>query len=209
MPKSYKQYCPIAHALDTVGERWSLLVIRELMHGPQRYTDLLEHLDGCGTNILAARLRSLEEEGIVRRRTLPPPAASRVYELTDAGRQLQPVLQALCNWGLRALGPPAPDAVLAQGWLEQALRSLAACADPDLKLTVHCGGETASITGGDAQPGAIEGAQAVISGDPRGFYHLLVDADPAGVEVIGEPAAVAQLTEAVSVPRLQILPTTV
>jgi DNA-binding HxlR family transcriptional regulator len=204
--KSYNQYCPIAHALDTVGERWSLLVIRELMHGPQRYTDLLEHLEGCGTNILTARLRSLEEDGIVKRRTLPPPAASKVYELTDAGRQLQPVLQALCNWGLRNLGPPAPDSELVPGWLEQALRTLAACANPSLRLTVHCGGETASIAAGDARPGPVERAHAVIDGDPPGFYHLLVNGDLSGVEVEGDPLAVTQLTEAFAVPQLRIQP---
>jgi len=96
-----------------------------------------EWLDGCGTNILAARLRGLEANGIVRRRKLPPPAASSVYELTDAGRGLQPVLHALCNWGLRNLGPPTADVELPAGWLEQALRTLAACADPGLRLTVR------------------------------------------------------------------------
>ena len=90
------------------------------------------------------------------------------YRPAAAARSAGPV-----QLGLRRLGPPAPDAVLAPGWLEQALRSLAACADPGLKLTVHRGGETASITGGDAQPGAIEGAQAVIEGDPPGFLPYL------------------------------------
>ena len=89
--RSYDQYCPVAHALDLVGERWAMLVVKELMHGPQRYTDLAEHLPGIGTNILAARLRSLEECGVIAKRKLPPPAASRVYELTDYGRELKPV----------------------------------------------------------------------------------------------------------------------
>ena len=90
MAKRYEQYCPMAHALDLVGDRWALLVVRELMHGPKRYTDLVDHLPGIGTNILAARLRDLEGNGIVARRTLPPPAASKVYELTDYGRELRP-----------------------------------------------------------------------------------------------------------------------
>lgn len=194
--KSYKQYCPIAHALDVVGERWSLLVVRELVHGPQRYTDLLERLEGCGTNVLAARLRGLEEDGIVRRRRLPPPAASTVYELTEAGAELRPVLHALCNWGLRTLGPPGPDAELVPGWLERALRTLAGCADPGLRLTVHCAGETASIAGGDAVAGEIESAQAVIGAEPPGFYHLIVDGDVAGVDIDGDRAAVEQLVAA-------------
>jgi DNA-binding HxlR family transcriptional regulator len=83
MAKRYDQYCPVAHALELIGERWALLVVRELMRGPKRYTDLAESL-GIGTNILAARLRDLEACGVVTRRQLPPPAASRVYELTAA-----------------------------------------------------------------------------------------------------------------------------
>ena len=86
MPKRYEQYCPMAHALDLVGERWVLLIVKELMRGPKRYTDLVECLPGIGTNILAARLRDLERHGVVARRTLPPPAASKVYDLTDYGR---------------------------------------------------------------------------------------------------------------------------
>ena len=128
MGKSYKQYCPIAHALDTVGERWSLLVIRELMHGPQRYTDLLEHLDGCGTNILTARLRSLEEDGIVKRRTLPPPAASKVYELTEYGQELEEPLYALARWGARSLPPPTPTEDFYPDW---GLNAFAALLDPE------------------------------------------------------------------------------
>ena len=87
MTKRYDRYCPMAHALDLVGERWALLVVLELMHGPKRYTDLADSLPGIGTNILASRLRDLEAHGIVTRRTLPPPAASRVYELTEYGRE--------------------------------------------------------------------------------------------------------------------------
>ena len=79
MPKSYSQYCPIAHALDLVGERWALLIVRELMNGPLRYTDLAARLPRIGTNILADRLRGLEAGGVVDKRQLPPPAASTVY----------------------------------------------------------------------------------------------------------------------------------
>ncbi|TML45565.1 MAG: helix-turn-helix transcriptional regulator, partial [Actinobacteria bacterium] len=98
MAKSYAQYCPLAHALDLVGERWSLLVVKELVHGPLRYSDLQERL-GCPTNILAARLKSFEQEGLVARRRLPPPAASAVYELTEYGAALRPVLHQLAHWG--------------------------------------------------------------------------------------------------------------
>jgi len=83
--KRYDQYCPIACSLGLIGERWTLLVVRELLHGPKRYTDLAEHLPGIGTNILAARLKELESGGLVEKRKLPPPWASTVYELTAAG----------------------------------------------------------------------------------------------------------------------------
>ena len=105
------QYCPMAHALDIVGERWSLLIVRELLEDDQlRYSDLHARLDGCGTNILAARLKTLEQGGVVRRKQLEPPAASWVYELTEYGRGLREVLHVLAHWGARSLGPPADDA---------------------------------------------------------------------------------------------------
>src|SRR5438876_946675 len=88
MAKHYDQYCPVAHALDVVGDRWALLVVRELTKGPKRYTDLAEGLPGIGTNILAARLRDLETAGVITKKMLPPPAASRVYELTDSCLEL-------------------------------------------------------------------------------------------------------------------------
>ena len=104
--KAYHQYCPVAHALDQVGDRWELLIVRELMLGQRRYTDLAEALPGIGSNILATRLRDLEEAGIVRKTKLPPPWAVTVYELTDRGRELDGVLRALASWGARTLGPP-------------------------------------------------------------------------------------------------------
>jgi DNA-binding HxlR family transcriptional regulator len=107
--RSYKQYCPVAHALDLVGDRWALLVVRELMLGQRRYTDLADALPGIGSNILASRLRSLEAAGIVRKTMLPPPAAVSVYELTEEGRALDDVLHALARWGSRTLGAPQPD----------------------------------------------------------------------------------------------------
>ena len=96
--RSYGQFCGVAHALDLVGERWALLVVRELVLGPKRFTDLAAGLPGIGTNILTARLRELEQTGVVERRVLPPPAGSTVYELTPYGRELEPVLLALGRW---------------------------------------------------------------------------------------------------------------
>lgn len=108
MSKRYDQYCPVCHALGLVGERWALLVVRELLRGPKRYTDIADGLPGIGTNILAARLRELEKAGVVRKRKLPPPAASTVYELTEYGQELEEPLYALARWGARSLGPPGP-----------------------------------------------------------------------------------------------------
>ena len=99
MAKHYDQYCAVAHALDLVGERWALLVVRELMHGPKRYTDLVDALPGIGTNILASRLRDLVADGVIAKRSLPPPAASKVYDLTDYGRDLRPVMRELADLG--------------------------------------------------------------------------------------------------------------
>jgi len=121
--RSYGQYCGIARALDLVGERWALLVVRELLLGPRRFTDLRGGLPGVSTNVLAARLRRLERDGIVRRTVLPPPAASAVYELTEYGRELEPPLLALGRWGARALGAREHDEALCSHWLALALKS--------------------------------------------------------------------------------------
>jgi DNA-binding HxlR family transcriptional regulator len=107
--KRYGQYCPVAHALDMIGDRWALLIVRELMLGQRRFTDLADALPGIGSNILTARLRALEKAGIVRKTKLPPPWALTVYELTDEGRALDDVMRSLAQWGARTLGPPAPE----------------------------------------------------------------------------------------------------
>jgi DNA-binding HxlR family transcriptional regulator len=98
--------CGIARALDVIGERWALLVVRELILGPKRFTDLRAGLPNVGPDVLSQRLRELEAAGVLRRRTLAPPAASRVYELTERGRALEPVLLALGEWGSTAPVPP-------------------------------------------------------------------------------------------------------
>jgi DNA-binding HxlR family transcriptional regulator len=104
--RSYGDACTIARALDVVGERWALLVVRELLFGPQRFSDLRRALAGASSNMLTDRLRELEANGVVARRRLPAPAASSVYELTPSGRELEPVLLALGNWGSRL---PVPE----------------------------------------------------------------------------------------------------
>jgi DNA-binding HxlR family transcriptional regulator len=105
--RTYDDGCAAAHALDLVGERWALLVVRELLLGPKRFTDLRAGLPHASPNVLAQRLRGLEAAGIVRRRRLPPPAASKIYELTDWGEELEPVIIRLGRWGARS--PSKPD----------------------------------------------------------------------------------------------------
>jgi DNA-binding HxlR family transcriptional regulator len=121
--RSYGQYCTVARALDVVGERWTLLLVRELSTGPKRFKDLLEGLPGIGTNLLANRLKTLEGEGIVRRATLPPPAGSNVYELTELGGSLEPVIMALSRWGARLLDAPREEEDLRAGWAAVAVQS--------------------------------------------------------------------------------------
>ena len=101
--RDYFDGCAAAHALDLVGERWALLVVRELLLGPKRFTDLRTGLPYASPNVLSQRLRELEDAGVLRRRRLPPPAASAVYELTEWGHELEPVLQTLGRWASRSL----------------------------------------------------------------------------------------------------------
>jgi DNA-binding HxlR family transcriptional regulator len=121
--RSYEQYCAIAKALDLVGERWTLLIARELLGGPKRYTDLLSGIPGIATDMLAARLKSLEEFELVEKRTLPPPAASVVYELTPHGRKLESTLRELAIFGASFLDRRKGEAFRIQ-WLAFPLRMM-------------------------------------------------------------------------------------
>src|SRR5712692_3818018 len=115
--RSYAQLCPIPHPLHQVCERWTLLVVRELLLGPKRFSDLRAGLPGIGTNVLTTRLREHEAGGVIARRVLPPPAASTVYELTSYGRDLVPVLLAFGRWGARSLGEKKEGEALRSEWI--------------------------------------------------------------------------------------------
>jgi DNA-binding HxlR family transcriptional regulator len=121
--RTYDDSCAAAHALDLIGERWALLVVRELLLGPKRFTDLRAGLPGASPNVLAQRLRELEGAGVVRRRKLPPPAASRIYELTEWGMELEPVIISLGRWGARSAAKPR-DAALGVDSLILSLRTM-------------------------------------------------------------------------------------
>ena len=174
MPKRYDQYCPVAHALELVGERWALLVVRELLGGPKRYTDLAGALPGIGTNILASRLRDLEGAGVVQKRRLPPPAAANVYELTEYGEELREPLYALGRWGARSLGPPTAKDNLAPGWLVNAVRATCrgCVTDRIYELRVDDESVTARFENQElvVEAGSSPDADTVIETDPATLF---------------------------------------
>jgi DNA-binding HxlR family transcriptional regulator len=134
--RTYGDRCGVARALDLVGERWALLVVRELLLGPKRFTDLRAGLPHVGPDVLAQRLRDLEQSGLIRRGTLPPPAGSRIYELTERGHELEPVVLALGRFGSVAPFPPG-EAGIGVDAVVIALKSLFAPAAADGTTTSY------------------------------------------------------------------------
>jgi DNA-binding HxlR family transcriptional regulator/putative sterol carrier protein len=132
--RTYDQFCGLARAMDILGERWSLLIVRELLIGPKRFSDLMDGLPGIGPNALSARLKSLESDGLVGKRKLPPPAGSTVYELTELGRGLEPVVHDLIRWGVNLLDAPGPRTSFRPGWIVTTIRALL---DPSLARGLH------------------------------------------------------------------------
>jgi DNA-binding HxlR family transcriptional regulator len=178
--RRYGQYCPVAHSLDVLGERWTLLVVRNLMLGPQRYTDLHDELPGVATDLLTARLRTLEAAGYIRRRQLPRPAAATVYELTDVGQGLAFVVLELARVGLAHLGAPGDDEDVGA---EPLVLSLRASFRPDVAGDVNetyqleLDGEPFAVR---VQPGWAETSRGAppdplltISATPRSFAQLI------------------------------------
>jgi len=177
--RTYGEACGIPRALDRVGERWALLVVRELLLGPKRFTDLKQGLSHASPNVLAQRLRELERAGVVRKRRLPPPAASQVYELTDWGRELEAVLVALGRWGARA--PLDPECMGMS--VDSHIVSLATLFDParagdaEASLELRMGEDVfhAVVGGGaiDAGRGAPPSPDAVLELEPRMLLALV------------------------------------
>lgn len=142
MPRrSYAQYDAAARSLDVVGERWTLLIVRELAFGPRRYTDLHADLPGISTDVLAARLKELEADGVVERRTFAPSAPVRVYDLTERGRELVPVVMALASWGSPLLAEHLSTDAVRHHWyllpLAEILRRAAGGVDGVVELQVE------------------------------------------------------------------------
>jgi len=121
----YQQYCALARTLDVAGDRWTLLIVRELVPGPRRFTDLIDGLPGVSRKLLTDRLRALERDGIIARKELPPPAARQVYELTDDGRDLGTAMAPLIAWGARRIGDRKPGESFRARWPAVAMAGLA------------------------------------------------------------------------------------
>jgi DNA-binding HxlR family transcriptional regulator len=177
--RMYNDRCGIARALDLVGERWALLVVRELLLGPKRFSDLRGGLPNIGPDVLAQRLRDLEAAGILRRAKLPPPSGAQVYELTDRGRELEPVILALGAWGSRAPFPSG-DARLGVDSAVLALKTLfdapsAGSIDEVLELRLDGDRFRAHVAGGrlDVARGAADDPVAVIETDPGTLSRVL------------------------------------
>ncbi len=207
MARSYKQLCGVATALDLVGDRWSPLLVRDLLLGPLRFTDLAEGLPGIGTNTLADRLKHLEMAGVVQRRLLPLPDGGTVYELTPLGRELEPILMALGRWGTKSMGSLPPDVATRSRWLAAAM---VAFHDPGASLkramtwelhlsdgpfTVQGKGRTLTVTAG-----APEDADLVLWTDDASWHGLLTgrispaQAQATGaLRIEGDPGGLTQL----------------
>ena len=201
--RTYGDRCGVARALDVVGERWALLVVRELLLGPKRFTDLRAGLPSLSPDVLSQRLRELEHAGLLRRRKLPPPASARVYELTDRGSALEPVVLELGRWGSEAAFP-AGDAAFGADSFVIALKTLfdARAADGvDLTVELRLGddGFRSRVAGGrlEIARGAAEAPDATIESDPGTLAAVLWHGRPLSealrtgdVEIAGSAPAV-------------------
>jgi DNA-binding HxlR family transcriptional regulator len=198
--RQYGQFCPLAKALDVLGERWTLLIVRELLSGPKRYTDLREGLPGLATDLLATRLRELQETGAVRRRDVPPPTPATVYELTPRGRALEPVILELARWGRPLLLDPAddylPGSALLLG-LQVAFHPDAAVGlDEAYDLEVDGKSVTVRVRDGtvDVTPGSAgEHAAVRIVTDRQGFIELARGHAGDRVQIEGDADALARM----------------
>lgn len=180
--RSYQDGCAAAHALDIIGERWALLVVRELILGPKRFTDLRTGLPKASPNVLSQRLRELENSGVVRKRKLPPPAASQVYELTEWGADLEPILCALGRWGVRSPDMPFLTSIGTDTMI-MALRTMFE-PDPAVSVSVQLwfGHDhfKAVIAGGafTVERGELDGADATVETDPETFKQVALGKGP-------------------------------
>lgn len=200
--RQYGQFCPLAKSLDVLGERWTLLIVRELLAGPKRYTDLRHGLPGLATDLLATRLRDLQQTGLLTRRDIPPPTKATVYELTERGQALRPALLELARWGRPLLREPArdtlPDSALRLGFEAMfhpdAAVGLDETYDIDVdgtRITLHVHNGTLDVT----LDGAGTRATLRIVTDRQGFIDLARGHPGARLQVSGDPEALVRLQQ--------------
>jgi DNA-binding HxlR family transcriptional regulator/putative sterol carrier protein len=205
--RSYSQLCGIATSLDVIGDRWAVLIVRDLLLGPLRFGELAEGLPGIGTNTLAARLKDLEGSGVLRRQLLPLPDRGTVYELTPYGWELEPILMGLGRWGTKSMGRLPRDVTTRSRWLVAAMlafhdekRSVARPTTWELRLsdgefTVRASGADLTVTAG-----APEYADLVITTEDEQLHRLLTHRlDPAEAVATGEVTVEGAVSE---LPRL-------
>lgn len=182
--KTYGQYCGLAKALDHVGDRWTLLIVRELLLGPRRYSQIRAALPGIATNLLAERLRNLEADEVVSR------ADDGAYELTDFGRELEEVIHGLVRWGGRWMTQRAKEESFAPEWLAIALDALLP-GGRAARIEIRSEGGVVSLDGPDVVTGTIEAPDAVIEGPPELILGFAVGAVPMSqLTIVGSRRAV-------------------
>jgi DNA-binding HxlR family transcriptional regulator len=204
--RSYGQYCSVAKALDVIGDRWTLLIVRELLaQGPSRYTDLRNGLPGIATNLLAERLRELEQAGIVVREEAPPPVATALFSLSSRGRQLHTVIEELGRWGMPLMAQTSPEEEYRSYWLALPVRQFLADDGSDVPTTIEVrAGEQPMLI--EAREGSVstrrgtsEHPDAVLSGPPQLVLGLITgalehdDALARGLGFEGAPDALERL----------------
>jgi DNA-binding HxlR family transcriptional regulator len=200
--RSYDEYCAIAKSLDVVGDRWTLLIVRELaLRGPSRYTDLRNGLPGIASNLLAERLRELERAGVIRREDAPPPIATTLFRLTPRGEELRPVLDSLFRWGMPLMTEQNPGDAVRSHWLAGALGTMLTDRQPDappVTVELQTGDQPIVLHVQDGTIrtglGSADNPDATLGGPPRPIMGLLLgllelgDAEARGVSFQGEPA---------------------
>jgi DNA-binding HxlR family transcriptional regulator len=203
--RSYGEFCPLARSLDVLGDRWTLLILRELFARDGRYSDLRDALPGIATNLLAERLRHLRADGLIESYQAPPPIRAAVYRLTPRGRELRPVLRALVSWGAPLLAGGQGDDEFRTQWLVMPIRIMFDGIDVSdlapLTVLVKTGNEPATLRvdpdGLDMNLGEpADGAQVEVVGGPEEVFAFLTgatDARSLGVSVGGPDEAVRRL----------------
>jgi DNA-binding HxlR family transcriptional regulator len=205
--RSYGEYCSIAKALDVVGDRWTLLIVRELLiRGGSRYTDLKDGLPGIATNLLSDRIRELEAASLIRREDAPPPVATTLFHLTETGADLLPVLDALGRWGVRYMMEPADGDEFRGHWFAFPASFFLRIGDPDappVSIELHAAESPVviEVSGGSIRTrlGTAAAPDAVLSGEPRIILALFAGALSAaqaadlGLEIRGDTSALARV----------------